>query len=141
MQTLSPRAARLYLMRLDDLWTSLFPASLSPASGLTASSCSDGRRVVLVLPTLLMPLQDPEPATAAALKKLSPASAARQKLDTALPAFTKACEPNPKRRMPAIIWRAPTRHWIAGMRLASHFENALRAAPKPILAACIGPPL
>jgi hypothetical protein len=36
VQNLSPRAARLYLMRLDDLWASLFPASLPPASGLPA---------------------------------------------------------------------------------------------------------
>ena len=43
VQNLSPRAARLYLMRLDDLWASLFPASLPPAPGLTASSCSYGR--------------------------------------------------------------------------------------------------
>ena len=43
MQNLSPRADWLYLMRLDDLGTSLFPASLSPAPGLTASSCSYGR--------------------------------------------------------------------------------------------------
>src|ERR1017187_4327548 len=43
VQNLSPRAARLYLMRLDDFWASLFVASLPPASGLTASSCSCGR--------------------------------------------------------------------------------------------------
>jgi hypothetical protein len=43
VQNLSPRAARLYLTRLDDLWASLFRASLPPASGLTASSCSYGR--------------------------------------------------------------------------------------------------
>ena len=43
VQNLFPRAAWLYLMRLDDLWTSLFRASLSPAPGLTASSCSYGR--------------------------------------------------------------------------------------------------
>ena len=43
MQNLSPRAAWLYLMRLDDLWASLFRASLPPAPGLTASSCSYGR--------------------------------------------------------------------------------------------------
>ena len=30
-------------LRLDDLWASLFPASLPPASGLTADSCSYGR--------------------------------------------------------------------------------------------------
>src|ERR1022692_3646127 len=36
-------AARLYLIRLDDLWASLFVASLPPAPGLTASSCSCGR--------------------------------------------------------------------------------------------------
>ena len=44
VQNLSSRAVRLYLMRLDDLWASLFPASLPPASGLSASSCSYGRR-------------------------------------------------------------------------------------------------
>ena len=43
MQNLSPRAVWLYLMRLDDLWASLFSASLPPAPGLTASSCSYGR--------------------------------------------------------------------------------------------------
>jgi hypothetical protein len=43
VQNLSPRAARLYLTRLDELWASLFPASLPPASGLTADSCSCGR--------------------------------------------------------------------------------------------------
>ena len=43
VQNLSPRAVRLYLMRLDDIWASLFVASLPPASGLTASSCSYGR--------------------------------------------------------------------------------------------------
>jgi len=32
-------------MRLDDLWASLFRASLPPAPGLTASSCSYGRRL------------------------------------------------------------------------------------------------
>ena len=44
VQNLSPRAVWLYLMRLDDLWASLFRASLPPAPGLTASSCSYGRR-------------------------------------------------------------------------------------------------
>ena len=44
VQNLSPRAARLYRLRLDDLWASLFRASLPPAPGLTASSCSYGRR-------------------------------------------------------------------------------------------------
>jgi transposase-like protein len=39
----SPQAAWLYHMRLDDFWASLFSASLPPASGLTASSCSYGR--------------------------------------------------------------------------------------------------
>src|SRR5580692_5101101 len=43
MQNLFPRADWLYLMRLDDLWASLFRASLPPAPGLTASSCSYGR--------------------------------------------------------------------------------------------------
>jgi hypothetical protein len=43
VQNLSPRADRLYLMRLDDPWTSLLVASLPPAPGLTASSCSYGR--------------------------------------------------------------------------------------------------
>jgi hypothetical protein len=42
-QNLFPRAARLYLMRLDDLCASLFRASLPPAPGLSASSCSYGR--------------------------------------------------------------------------------------------------
>src|SRR5580700_3325149 len=42
-QNLSPRADWLYLMRLDDLRASLFVASLPPASGLAASSCSCGR--------------------------------------------------------------------------------------------------
>ena len=39
----SIRAAGLYPMRLDDLWASLFRASLPPAPGLPASSCSCGR--------------------------------------------------------------------------------------------------
>jgi len=43
VQNLFPRAAWLYLMRLDDLWASLFTASLPPAPGLTASLCSCGR--------------------------------------------------------------------------------------------------
>jgi hypothetical protein len=43
VQNLFPRAAWLYRMRLDDFWASLFSASLPPASGLTASSCSYGR--------------------------------------------------------------------------------------------------
>jgi hypothetical protein len=43
VQNLFPRAARLYLMRLDDFWASLFVASSPPAPGLTASSCSCGR--------------------------------------------------------------------------------------------------
>jgi hypothetical protein len=46
VQNLSPRAVRLYLMRLDDLWALLFPASLPSASGLPASSCSYGRDFV-----------------------------------------------------------------------------------------------
>src|SRR5258708_31681187 len=40
VQNLFPRAVWLYLMRLDDFWASLFRASLPPAPGLTASSCS-----------------------------------------------------------------------------------------------------
>jgi hypothetical protein len=44
VQNLSSRAVRLYLMRLDDLWASLFPASLPPASGLAAHFCSYGRK-------------------------------------------------------------------------------------------------
>src|SRR5277367_3141025 len=40
---LSPRAARLYLMRLDDLWASLFVASSPPAPGLTTVSLYCGR--------------------------------------------------------------------------------------------------
>ena len=44
VRILSPRAAWLYLMRLDDLWASLFRASLPPAPGLTASSYTCGRR-------------------------------------------------------------------------------------------------
>jgi hypothetical protein len=43
VRNLSPRAAWLYLMRLDDLWASLFKASSPPAPGLSASSCSYGR--------------------------------------------------------------------------------------------------
>ena len=43
MQNLSPRAAWLYLMRLDDLRALLFKASLPPAPGLAASSCPYGR--------------------------------------------------------------------------------------------------
>jgi hypothetical protein len=46
VQNLSPRAVRLYLVRLDDLWASLFPASLPPAPGLNAGSCSCGRGFV-----------------------------------------------------------------------------------------------
>jgi hypothetical protein len=46
VQNLSPRAAWLYRVRLDDLWASLWVASLPPASGLTASSCSYGREFV-----------------------------------------------------------------------------------------------
>ena len=42
-QNLSPRAVRLYPVRLGDFWASLFPASLPPALGLTAGSCSYGR--------------------------------------------------------------------------------------------------
>jgi len=44
VQNLSPRAAWLYLMRLDELRASLFGASLPPAPGLSASSCSCSRR-------------------------------------------------------------------------------------------------
>ena len=40
---LSPRAARLYLMRLDGVRVSLLLASSPPAPGLTAGSCSCGR--------------------------------------------------------------------------------------------------
>ena len=40
---LSPRAARLYLLRLDGLRVSLFLASSPPAPGLTAGSCPCGR--------------------------------------------------------------------------------------------------
>ena len=40
---LSPRAARLYLMRLDGIRVSLFLASSPPAPGLDADSCSCGR--------------------------------------------------------------------------------------------------
>ena len=47
VQSLSSRAVWLYLMRLDDLRASLFPASLPPASGLTASFCSYGRKFAL----------------------------------------------------------------------------------------------
>ena len=46
-QNLSPRAVRLYPMRLGDFWASLFPASLPPAPGLTAGSCSYGRRFAI----------------------------------------------------------------------------------------------
>src|SRR5271167_5160125 len=44
VQNLSPRAAWLYLMRLDDLRALLFRASSPPAPGLAASSCSYGRK-------------------------------------------------------------------------------------------------
>ena len=40
---LSPRAARLYLVRLDGVRVSLFLASSPPAPGLDAGSCSCGR--------------------------------------------------------------------------------------------------
>ena len=40
---LSPRAARLYLMRLDGVRVSLLLASSPPAPGLAAGSCSCGR--------------------------------------------------------------------------------------------------
>jgi len=43
VQNLSPRTVWLYLMCLDEFWALLFPASLPPAPGLTASSCSYGR--------------------------------------------------------------------------------------------------
>ena len=43
MLHLSPRAARLYLMRLDGVRVSLLLASSPPAPGLTAGSCSCGR--------------------------------------------------------------------------------------------------
>jgi hypothetical protein len=43
VQNLSPRAAWLYRMRLDDLWELLFSASFPPTPGLTASSCSCGQ--------------------------------------------------------------------------------------------------
>jgi hypothetical protein len=39
-QNLSPRAAWLYRMRLDDLWASLLSASLPPASGPFANAQS-----------------------------------------------------------------------------------------------------
>ena len=41
--SLSPRAARLYLVRLDGLRVSLFLASSPPAPGLAAGSCPCGR--------------------------------------------------------------------------------------------------
>ena len=44
VQNLSSRAVRLYLMRLDDCWASLLPASLPPAPGLAANFCSYGRK-------------------------------------------------------------------------------------------------
>jgi len=44
VQNRSFRAAWLYLMSLDDRWASLFPASLPPAPGLPASSCSSSRK-------------------------------------------------------------------------------------------------
>src|SRR5258708_6004985 len=47
VQSLSPRAAWLYLMRLDDSWALLLPASSPPAPGLTANSCSYGREFAL----------------------------------------------------------------------------------------------
>ena len=40
---LSPRAARLYLVRLDGVRVSLLLASSPPAPGLAAGSCSCGR--------------------------------------------------------------------------------------------------
>ena len=43
VQNLFPRAVRLYLTRLDELWASLFPASLPLAPGLTADSSFYGR--------------------------------------------------------------------------------------------------
>jgi hypothetical protein len=45
VQNLFPRAAGLYLMRLDDLWASLFSASLPPAPGLAARSYTCGREI------------------------------------------------------------------------------------------------
>jgi hypothetical protein len=47
VQNLSSRAVWLYLMRLDDLRASLFPASSPLAPGLTASFCSYGRKFAL----------------------------------------------------------------------------------------------
>ena len=41
----SQRAVRFYRARLAARWTSLFLASLSPASGLTSGACSCGRRL------------------------------------------------------------------------------------------------
>jgi hypothetical protein len=55
MQNLSPRAAWLYLVRLDDLRASLFGASLPPASGLTASSCSYGREFAFTTVAVIGP--------------------------------------------------------------------------------------
>ena len=43
VSALSERAVWLYLMRLVDFGLRLFLASSSPASGLSASSCSYGR--------------------------------------------------------------------------------------------------
>ena len=40
---LSSHAAEFYLTHLDDLWASLFLASLPPAPGLTTRSCSCGQ--------------------------------------------------------------------------------------------------
>jgi len=47
VSALSQRAVWLYLMRLGGSWTSPFLASSSPASGLSASSCSYGRSFAL----------------------------------------------------------------------------------------------
>jgi hypothetical protein len=47
VQNLFPRADRLYLVRLGDLGASLLPASLPPAPGLAAGSCSYGREFAI----------------------------------------------------------------------------------------------
>jgi hypothetical protein len=51
MQNLFPRAVRLYLMRLDDLWASLFVASSPPAPGLAAGIVFLRSKVCYTLPS------------------------------------------------------------------------------------------
>ena len=68
MHNLSPRAVRLYLVRLGDRWASLFPASWPPAPGLSAGSCPYGREFAIrffqlhLAPTPCGSLRLPSPA-------------------------------------------------------------------------------